>query len=313
MKILVSGGAGFIGLHLVERLLKEKHQVTVWDNLYTGQEANLRPFLHNTNFEFFQYDIREPHLFEGDCIINLACPASPVHYQADPVYTWETSVLGVRNLLQMAEQTQMIFLHASTSEIYGDPLEHPQKESYWGNVNPVGIRSCYDEGKRAAETLIRDYSRYRDTDTRIFRIFNTYGPSMLANDGRVVSNFCVQAAQDKAVSIYGDGLQTRSFAYVADLVEGIVRLMNAPLSEQIHLPVNLGNPHEFTILELVEVLEKVSGKKIKKEFHPLPADDPQRRKPDISLAQKLLAWQPQIPLQEGLALTYSYFDKQVLA
>lgn len=307
MKVLLTGGAGFIGSHLTEKLLRENHQVVVWDNLHTGRKKNIEKFFDFEGFHFFDYDIREPHDFAGDAIINLACPASPVHYQADPIYTWETSVLGVHHLLHNAELNQSIFLHASTSEVYGDPLEHPQSESYWGNVNPVGIRSCYDEGKRAAETLIRDFRRFKNLDTRLFRIFNTYGPNMLPDDGRVVSNFCVQTIENKPLTIYGDGKQTRSFAYVSDLVDGIVKILHAK-REQMDIPINLGNPKEFTMLELAELLEKVSGKKIDRQFFDLPADDPQKRKPNIRRAKEVLDWQPIVSLEEGLTSTYRYFE-----
>lgn len=307
MKILVTGGAGFIGSHLTIRLLQENHEVVVWDNLYTGHQKNLASCFDFDKFSFWEHDIREPHPFEGDAIINLACPASPVHYQSNPIYTWETSVLGVYHLYNLSKQNQNIFLHASTSEVYGDPLEHPQSENYWGHVNPIGIRSCYDEGKRAAETLLMDARRYNNIDTRIFRIFNTYGPQMLPDDGRVVSNFCMQTIQKKPLTIYGDGMQSRSFAYVSDLVEGILKVLMASAGKII-APVNLGNPNEFTLLELVEVLEKITGIKLEKQFLPLPEDDPKQRQPDISQAQQLLNWQPQVELEEGLQKTYQYFE-----
>lgn len=306
MKILITGGAGFIGSHVTFRLLQENHEVVVWDNLYTGRKENLTSCFDFKKFSFFEYDIRDPHEFHGEAIINLACPASPVHYQADPIYTWETSVFGAHRLLNIANQNQAVFLHASTSEVYGDPLEHPQTENYWGHVNPIGIRSCYDEGKRAAETLLMDARRFKNTDSRLFRIFNTYGPNMLPNDGRVISNFCVQAIQKKPLTIYGDGLQSRSFAYVSDLVEGIVKILFAPAGK-ITTPINLGNPNEFTMLELIEVLENISNAKLEKQFLPLPTDDPKQRQPDISLAKQLLNWQPQVELTQGLQKTYDSF------
>ena len=306
MNILVTGGAGFIGSHLTLRLLKEGHAVTVWDNLHTGRLKNLTAHRDFDKFQFVEADVREARDYQGDMIINLACPASPVHYQADPVFTWETSVFGVHNLARLAEKIGAVLLHASTSEVYGDPDVHPQSESYWGNVNTIGIRSCYDEGKRAAETLLHDFRTFKNTDTRLFRIFNTYGPQMLPDDGRVVSNFCVQAARGQELTIFGDGKQTRSFCYVEDLVDGIWRLANLP-REKVPPVVNLGNPGEFTMLELAELVFKLMGSEPKLKFLPLPQDDPKRRKPNIELAKEVLGWEPVISLQEGLKPTLEYF------
>lgn len=307
--ILVTGGLGFIGTNLVEHLLKNKFRVTVWDNFYTAPHGKLELFKTNPLFAFENVDIREPASFQAEVIINLACPASPPHYQRDPIYTWETSVLGIRNLLKIAKDSKAMLLHASTSEVYGNPLEHPQKETYWGNVNPVGIRSCYDEGKRAAETLITDHRRMHGTDARMFRIFNTYGPHMLPDDGRVVSNFIVQAILKQPLTIYGTGNQTRSFCYVSDLVDGIMKLMEALANPET--PVNLGNPHEFSLLELVKVIEEVRGEKLQVVHKELPQDDPEKRKPDISLAKKLLNWEPKIQLKEGIEQTVKYFESIV--
>ena len=307
--VLVPGGAGFIGANLVRKLLKENHRVIVWDNYYTGRESNLTEHSSNENFIFENHDIRNYKEIECDVIINLACPASPPHYQKDPVYTWETSVLGVLNLLKLAQKNKSIFIHASTSEVYGDPLEHPQKESYWGNVNPIGIRSCYDEGKRAAETIATDYKRTYGTDIRLIRIFNTYGPYMLADDGRVVSNFIVQALQDKPLTVYGDGSQSRSFCFVSDLVEGFYAMMN--LKESPDTPINLGNPTEFTISELTNHVAQIVQKELKFEYKELPADDPTRRRPDISSANSILQWKPVVELKDGLAVTVEYFKNQL--
>ncbi len=308
MRILVTGGAGFIGSHLCERLLADGHDVLCLDNLFTGRRMNIVKLLDDHRFELIRHDVTEPILLEVDQIYNLACPASPIHYQYNPVKTVKTSVMGMINMLGLAKRVRARILQASTSEVYGDPLVHPQPEEYWGNVNPIGLRSCYDEGKRIAETLMMDYHRQNHVDTRIARIFNTYGPRMLENDGRVVSNFIVQALRGEALTLYGDGDQTRSFCYVDDLVEALIRLMNVA---DVHEPVNLGNPGEFTIKELAEevvrVCESCSGVK----YLPLPQDDPKQRKPDISRAQRLLDWNPTIPLHEGLKKTVAYFKERV--
>ncbi len=307
MRILVTGGAGFIGSHLCERLLNEGHDVICLDNFFTGRKANVANLLDNHNFELVRHDVTEPILLEVDQIYNLACPASPVHYQYNPVKTVKTSVMGMINMLGMAKRVKARILQASTSEVYGDPLIHPQTEDYWGNVNPIGLRSCYDEGKRVAETLMMDYHRQNEVETRIVRIFNTYGERMMENDGRVVSNFVVQALRGEELTIYGDGSQTRSFCYVSDLVDGIMRLMNAE-GDDIHMPVNIGNPGEFTMNELAEEVGKATGKDIKIKYFPLPQDDPRQRKPNIERAQKLLRWEPKVNLKEGLKKTVSYFS-----
>lgn len=310
MKILVTGGAGFVGSHLCERLLSENHQVICLDNLYTGRKQNIEKFLDNPNFEFLNHSILDPIDIKGlDRIYNLACPASPPAYQKDPIYTFKTSVLGIINMLDLAiENGNIPLLQASTSEIYGDPKEHPQRETYWGNVNPIGIRSCYDEGKRAAETIMMDYHRQKGLPIRIIRIFNTYGPNMDPNDGRVVSNFINQALRSEDITIYGDGKQTRSFQYVSDLIEGMVRVME---NDQSFIgPVNLGNPGEFNMKELAEmVLKFIPDSKSKIVYKPLPGDDPKVRKPDNSLAKKILGWEPKVPLEEGLKLTIKYFSQ----
>lgn len=306
MRILVTGGAGFIGSHLCERLLDDGEEVICLDNFYTGRKQNIVPLLDNKRFELIRHDVIEPILLEVDQIYNLACPASPVHYQYNPVKTVKTSVMGMINMLGMAKRVHARILQASTSEVYGDPLVHPQTEDYFGNVNPIGLRSCYDEGKRVAETLMMDYHRQNGVDTRIVRIFNTYGERMLENDGRVVSNFIVQALRGEELTIYGDGSQTRSFCYVSDLVEGIIRLMNAE-ADDIHMPVNIGNPGEFTMKELADEVSKATGKEIRLSHLPLPADDPKQRKPDIDRARKLLGWEPNVPLAEGLKKTAGYF------
>jgi UDP-glucuronate decarboxylase len=304
MRILVTGGAGFIGSHLCERLLADGHDVLCLDNFFTGRRANIVELLDNHRFELVRHDVIEPILLEVDQIYNLACPASPVHYQYNPVKTVKTSVMGMINMLGLAKRVRARILQASTSEVYGDPLVHPQPEEYWGNVNPIGLRSCYDEGKRIAETLMMDYHRQNHVDTRIARIFNTYGPRMLENDGRVVSNFVVQALRGKPLTLYGDGDQTRSFCYVDDLVEALILLMNI---NDVYEPVNLGNPGEFTIKELAEEVTKICSSKSGIEYLPLPQDDPKQRKPDISRAQTLLGWNPTIPLHEGLKKTVAYF------
>ena len=310
MRILITGGAGFIGSHLCERLLNEGNEVICLDNFFTGRKVNIAHLQDNRNFELVRHDVTEPIQIEVDQIYNLACPASPVHYQYNPVKTVKTSVMGMINMLGMAKRVHARILQASTSEVYGDPLIHPQTEDYFGNVNPIGLRSCYDEGKRVAETLMMDYNRQNGVDTRIVRIFNTYGERMLENDGRVVSNFVVQALRGEELTVYGDGTQTRSFCYVSDLVDGIIRLMNAEAAD-IHMPVNIGNPGEFTMNELAEQVGKCVGREIKIRHLPLPQDDPKQRKPNIERAQSLLGWQPKVPLKEGLEKTVKYFAEVV--
>ena len=310
MRILITGGAGFIGSHLCERLIDEGHEVICLDNFFTGRRENIAHLLDNHQFELIRHDVTEPILLEVDQIYNLACPASPVHYQYNPVKTVKTSVLGAINMLGMAKRVKARILQASMSEVYGDPLVHPQTEDYLGNVNTIGLRSCYDEGKRVAETLMMDYHRQNNVDTRIVRIFNTYGPRMRADDGRVVSNFIVQALRGEDLTIYGDGSQTRSFCYVDDLVEGIIRLMNTE-AEDIHLPVNIGNPGEFTMNELAQEVLKAVGKNTEIIHLPLPQDDPKQRQPNIERAKKLLDWQPTIPLAEGLKKAVAYFAERV--
>ncbi len=304
MRILVTGGAGFIGSHLCERLLSEGHDVLCLDNFFTGRRANILKLMDNHHFELIRHDVIEPILLEVDQIYNLACPASPIHYQFNPVKTVKTSVMGMINMLGLAKRVHARILQASTSEVYGDPLVHPQPEEYWGNVNPIGLRSCYDEGKRIAETLMMDYHRQNQVDTRIARIFNTYGPRMLEDDGRVVSNFIVQALRGEALTLYGAGDQTRSFCYVDDLVSALILLMNV---EGVHDPVNLGNPGEFTIKQLAEQVIKICESDPGVTFLPLPEDDPRQRKPDISRAQTLLGWNPTIALNEGLQKTVADF------
>ncbi|HKP70708.1 MAG TPA: UDP-glucuronic acid decarboxylase family protein [Pyrinomonadaceae bacterium] len=306
MRILVTGGAGFIGSHLCERLLSEGHEVICLDNFFTGRKQNIAHLLDFHQFELVRHDVTEPILLEVDQIYNLACPASPVHYQYNPVKTVKTSVMGMINMLGMAKRVHARILQASTSEVYGDPLVHPQTEDYFGNVNPIGLRSCYDEGKRVAETLMMDYNRQNAVDTRIVRIFNTYGERMLENDGRVVSNFVVQALRGQELTVYGDGNQTRSFCYVSDLVDGIIRLMNAE-ADDIHLPVNIGNPGEFTMNELAAEVGKCVGREITLKHLPLPQDDPKQRKPDIERAKQLLGWEPKVRLAHGLKRTVDYF------
>lgn len=305
-RILVTGGAGFLGSHLCERLLDQGHEVLCVDNYYTGRRSNIEHLLSNPRFETMRHDITSPLLVEIDEIYNLACPASPVHYQFDPVQTLKTCVHGAINMLGLARRTKARIFQASTSEVYGDPLIHPQPESYWGHVNPLGIRSCYDEGKRAAETLFADYHRQHGVDVRIVRIFNTYGPRMHPNDGRVVSNFIIQALKGEDISIYGDGSQTRSFCYVDDLVEGCIRLMN---QDRTIGPVNIGNPNEFTIKQLAEIAVEMTNSRSKLVYHPLPSDDPRQRQPDITLAREYLDWEPQVQLREGLTRTIAYFDR----
>jgi len=308
-KILVTGGAGFLGSHLCERLLKEGHEVVCLDNFFTGQKRNVVHLLDNPYFELIRHDVTMPFYIEVDEIYNLACPASPVHYQYNAIKTVKTSVMGAINMLGLAKRIRAKVLQASTSEVYGDPEIHPQTESYWGHVNPIGPRSCYDEGKRVAETLFVNYHKQNNVRIKIIRIFNTYGPRMHPNDGRVVSNFIVQALKGEDITIYGDGRQTRSFCYVDDLLEGMIRLMNT--GDEFTGPVNIGNPGEFTMLELAQKVLKLTGSSSKIIHMPLPADDPMQRKPDISLAQKELGWQPTIPLDEGLARTIAYFKTVV--
>ncbi len=305
-KILVSGGAGFIGSHLCTRLIKEGHHVVCLDNLFTGSKANIAHLLKHPCFDFVEHDVEIPyHAYGIDEIYNLACPASPIHYQYDAIKTICTSVIGAINMLTLALENDAKILQASTSEVYGDPIIHPQVESYWGNVNPVGFRSCYDEGKRCAETLFMDYHRQKKVRIKIIRIFNTYGPRMLPNDGRVVSNFVVQALNNKDITIYGEGNQSRSFQYINDLIEGMVRMMNT--GDDFIGPVNIGNPNEFTILELAEKIIRLADSKSKLVFKPLPHDDPKQRQPDISLAKEKLDWQPMIELEEGLKHMIEYF------
>lgn len=310
MRILVTGGAGFIGSHLCERLVAEGNEVICLDNFFTGRRENVLHLLDDKNFELVRHDVTEPILLEVDQIYNLACPASPVHYQYNPVKTVKTSVMGAINMLGLAKRVRARILQASTSEVYGDPLIHPQTEDYFGNVNCIGLRSCYDEGKRVAETLMMDYHRQNNVDTRIVRIFNTYGPRMLENDGRVVSNFIVQALRGEDLTVYGSGMQTRSFCYVDDLVEGIIRLMNTE-AEEVHLPMNIGNPGEFTMNELAEEVARVAGKDIKIKNLPLPQDDPKQRQPNIERAKTLLGWEPTIPLAAGLKKTVAYFAERL--
>ncbi|HEX8284197.1 MAG TPA: UDP-glucuronic acid decarboxylase family protein [Pyrinomonadaceae bacterium] len=317
MRILVTGGAGFIGSHLCERLLAEGHDVLCLDNFFTGRRENVLTLMDSKRFELVRHDVIEPVLLEVDQIYNLACPASPVHYQYNPVKTVKTNVLGTINMLGLAKRVRARILQASTSEVYGDPEVHPQTEDYWGHVNCVGPRSCYDEGKRLAETLMMDYHRQNGVDTRIIRIFNTYGPRMLENDGRVVSNFIVQALRGEELTIYGTGAQTRSFCYVDDLVEGMMRLMNVGAGAadglDVHDPVNVGNPGEFTMRELAEEVGRAAGVEVRLRQCPLPKDDPRQRRPDITRAQKLLGWEPTVPLREGLKRTVAYFAERIKA
>jgi len=305
MRILVTGGAGFIGSHLCERLLAEGHDVICLDNFFTGRRENVYHLMDSKRFDLVRHDIIEPVLLEVDQIYNLACPASPVHYQYNPVKTVKTNVLGTINMLGLAKRVRARILQASTSEVYGDPEVHPQTEDYWGNVNCIGLRSCYDEGKRLAETLMMDYHRQNRVDTRIIRIFNTYGPRMRDDDGRVVSNFIVQALRGEELTIYGTGEQTRSFCYVDDLVEGMIRLMNveAAADVDVHQPVNVGNPGEFTMKQLADEVGRAAGVEVKVSYRPLPQDDPRQRRPDITRAQRLLGWEPTIPLRDGLKRT----------
>lgn len=306
-RVLVTGGAGFVGRHLCERLLRDNCHVLCVDNFFTGARRNIVELLDNPYFEVMRHDICFPLYVEVDEIFNLACPASPVHYQRDPVQTTKTSVLGAINVLGLAKRLGTKVLQASTSEVYGDPFEHPQRESYWGNVNPIGRRSCYDEGKRCAETLFFDYRRQHGIPVKVCRIFNTYGPYMQQEDGRVVSNFIVQALRDAPITVFGDGTQTRSFCYVDDLVEGMVRLMATP--DAFTGPVNLGNPGEYNILELAETIREMTNSKSAIELHPLPDDDPRQRRPDIEKARETLGWEPRVPLELGLKRTVAYFDR----
>jgi UDP-glucuronate decarboxylase len=305
MRILITGGAGFIGSHLTERLLREGHEVVAIDNFFTGSRDNVKKFLDNKNYEIIRHDVTVPFSAEVDMIFNLACPASPVHYQRFPVQTLKTSLLGSINMLELAREKDARIIQASTSEVYGDPNISPQVENYWGNVNPIGIRACYDEGKRASEALFFDYYRQFKVDIKVARIFNTYGPNMALNDGRVVSNFLVQALQNMPITMYGDGLQTRSFCFVSDLVDGLFKI--AFSDQKIQGPINLGNPVEFTMLELAELIIELTGSNSKIEFKPLPSDDPKQRKPDISKAQQELAWNPTIELREGIQSSVEYF------
>lgn len=309
MRILVTGGAGFLGSHLCERLLNEGQEVLCLDNLFTGRKKNVIELLKDPGFELIRHDIILPVLLEVDRIYHLACPASPIHYQYNPVKTIKTNILGTLNMLGIAKRVKARILLASTSEVYGDPAVHPQKEDYWGNVNPIGIRSCYDEGKRAAETLMMDYHRQNRVDIKIMRIFNTYGPRMLAADGRVVSNFIVQALRGEDITVYGTGSQTRSFCYVDDLIDGMVRLMN---SENFTGPVNIGNPEEYTILDFAQKIIAMTGSKSKIVYKPLPSDDPTQRQPDITLAREKLGWKPKVSVDEGLKRTIEYFKKELI-
>ena len=309
MKILLTGAAGFLGSHISKKLIDNNHEVIGLDDLSTGSIKNIEQLINHPKYSFIEHDVRIPYQAKVDVILNFACPASPVNYQKDPVRTIETNFLGMINMLHLANETGARIIQASTSEIYGDPTQSPQKESYWGNVNPIGIRSCYDEGKRAAETLCFDYRRQHDLDARVIRIFNTYGPNMAIGDGRVVSNFIVQALRNEPINIYGDGKQTRSFCYVSDLVEGIYKLLQ--LDKNPDTPINLGNPNEFTILELAKVVIEITKSKSEIVNNPLPLDDPKQRCPDISLAKSTLNWKPTIELREGIEKTFEYF-KQII-
>ena len=308
-RILITGGAGFLGSHLTEKLLREGNEIICVDSLFTGTKDNIAPFLNNPYYEFIRHDITNPLQVEVDEIYNLACPASPVHYQHNPVHTVKTSVMGAINMLELAKHLQCKILHASTSEVYGDPTVHPQTEDYWGNVNPIGVRSCYDEGKRCAETLFFDFHRQENINIRVVRIFNTYGPRMHPQDGRVVSNFILQALRGDPITVYGDGSQSRSFCYVDDLINGIVRFMN--LEPTTTGPINLGNPNEFTIKELADKVIKLTNSTSELISSPLPRDDPRQRQPDISNTKKLLNWEPRVQLEEGLKNTINYFESFV--
>ena len=308
-KILVTGGAGFLGSHLCEALLKQGHEVLCLDNYFTGSKLNILHLMSNPFFELVRHDVTQPFEVEVDEIYNLACPASPIHYQQDPIKTINTSVMGAINMLELAKQLNCKILQTSTSEVYGDPHIHPQPEEYWGNVNPIGIRSCYDEGKRCAETLFFDYYRQNKVRIKVIRIFNTYGPNMHPNDGRVVSNFIVQALKGKDITIYGDGSQTRSFCYCDDLIRGMIAMMATP--DEITGPINLGNPHEFTIKQLAELVIELTGAKSKIIYEPLPSDDPTQRQPVIDKAREILHWEPTVELREGLVKTIEYFDHKL--
>lgn len=307
-RILVTGGAGFIGSHLCEKLLKDGNEVICLDNFFTGRKENIAHLAGNPSFEVVRHDVIEPGLFEVDQIYNLACPASPVHYQYNPVKTIKTNIMGTLNMLGLAKRVRARILQASTSEVYGDPKVHPQPETYWGNTNPIGTRACYDEGKRCAEALMFAYHRQNGVDIRVVRIFNTYGPRMLENDGRVVSNFIVQALRGNDMTVYGDGSQTRSFCYVDDLVDGLVKMMN---NEDLVGPVNLGNPGEFTVLELANMVKKLTGSNSKIIYNPLPQDDPVQRRPDISIAKESLGWRPLVGLEDGLLRSIEYFSSRI--
>lgn len=309
MRVLVTGAGGFLGSHLVDALLERGHEVLAVDNFFTGSKKNLSHLFTNPNLEFLRHDITFPLYVEVDAIYNLASPASPIHYQSDPVQTIKTNVIGAVNVLGLAKRLSVPIFQASTSEVYGDPAIHPQTEDYWGNVNPIGPRACYDEGKRAAETLFFDYSRQHAVKIRVARIFNTYGPRMALNDGRVVSNFIVQALKGEEITIYGEGLQTRSFCYVSDLIDGFLRMMSK--EESVVGPLNLGNPNEFTVLELAEKVIQLTKSKSRLKFEPLPQDDPKQRQPDIAKAKEMLGWEPKIELEEGLAKTIRYFSDLV--
>ena len=306
-RILITGGAGFIGSHLSEKLLNDGNDVICLDNFFTGSKNNIRHLIGNKHFELVRHDVIKEYLAEVDQIYNLACPASPIHYQYNPIKTVKTSVMGIINMLGLAKRCKATILQASTSEVYGDPQIHPQIENYWGNVNPIGIRSCYDEGKRCAETLMMDYHRQNNIDIRIARIFNTYGPRMALNDGRVVSNFIIQALKNEPITVYGDGSQTRAFCYVSDMVEALIKLMDN--EEKFIGPVNLGNPQEFTILSFAELIIKLTNSNSQIEFKELPQDDPIQREPDISLAKEKLNWEPTVNVEDGLMATIEYFEK----
>jgi UDP-glucuronate decarboxylase len=308
LRVLVTGGAGFLGSHLCERLVAEGADVLCLDNFFTGSKKNIFHLMDYKNFELIRHDLVEPILLEVDRIFNLACPASPVHYQYNPVKTVKTNVMGAINMLGLAKRVKARILQASTSEVYGNPQEHPQKETYWGHVNPIGRRSCYDEGKRVAETLMMDYHRQNNVDIRIVRIFNTYGPRMAVSDGRVVSNFVVQALKNEPITVYGDGGQTRSFCYVSDMIDGFIKMMHC---DDFIGPVNLGNPREFSIKELAELVIKINGSKSEIVYQPLPEDDPVQRRPDITLAKKKLNWEPSVPLEKGLKDTIDYFSQAI--
>ena len=309
-RILVTGGAGFLGSHLCEKLLTENNEVICLDNLFTGQKQNIIPLMSNPHFEFIRHDVTVPLLIEVDEIYNLACPASPIHYQHNPIKTIKTSVMGAINMLGLAKRIGAKILQASTSEVYGDPKVHPQTEDYWGHVNPIGMRACYDEGKRCAEALFVNYNKQNNVRIKIMRIFNTYGPRMHPNDGRVISNFIMQALKNEDITIYGDGSQTRSFCYVDDMIDGMIRLMNA--SDFLTFPINFGNPVEFTISQLAEQVIKLTDSKSKIVFKPLPQDDPLQRKPSIELAIRKIGWEPKVQLEEGLVKTIDYFKKDIL-